>query len=485
MTWLLHWLWQGALVALVAATALRLLRRADATLRHVLLWIALGTLLGLPLAWPDVVAAAPSPAALADYEAAGGVVLPAAPGWMGSTLFGLWATWTVGALARLGLGWGRLRQLCRSAQPLPQPVFDASLESLPPLPALAHGRTVRILVSRDVRGACATGFGPPAILLSSRLVETLDPAALGRILHHEHAHLERGDHWGRLVQSIVDAAAGLHPAVAYLLRRLELEREVACDALVVARTQAAHDYARSLVAAASVEADRRRGRLPVLVPEAIRSASGLRVRLERLLHGAEAVPGVANRPVLATGVLMALGCLGAAGASAPAAVFVDRWLEGPRAAIAPVAAWWLPSGAGVEVQGPATGPATMAVPAPRRSAVGRGARGSATPAVAAAADTAGQPRAEAGQGVAVVLTSRPVVHDFHARPAVPDGPMVQVATMDASAWARAAAAGRAVGEGVGRAGEAVGGAAGRSSAAIGRGTQRAGAAVGGFFARAF
>lgn len=334
MTWLLHWLWQGAIVAAAAGVALRCLPRLDGATRHAILWLALATVLALPFVWPDVVI---PPGASLDAARASdvGLVVPTLPSWVLPSLTAAWLTWVAVGLIRIGLGWHRLRELCHVAEPLP-----ASLvERLASWPTLAAGQRPDVRVSRGIRGACATGVRGPVILLSADLVDALPQDALVRIVLHERAHLERGDHWGRLVQSVVEAVAGLHPAVAYLLRRIDLEREVACDELVVARTREARDYARSLIEAAAVDARGRAVRPPALVPGATRSTHGLRTRVERLLHRPPVTPARARVPALAASALAALGSLSAAGAIAPAVVFMDVWLEGPRHALAPVAAW--------------------------------------------------------------------------------------------------------------------------------------------------
>ena len=69
---------------------------------------------------------------------------------------------------------------------------------------------------------------------------------------HEYAHLARYDDWLQLFQAIARAVGGLHPAVGWLSRRIDLDREAACDDYVVARTGAARQYASALLEAAVV-----------------------------------------------------------------------------------------------------------------------------------------------------------------------------------------------------------------------------------------
>lgn len=476
MTWLLHWLWQGTIVAAAAGVALRWLPRLDGATRHAILWLALGTVLALPFVWPDVVVpAGASRDAAGSFEMA--LVVPTLPSWVVPSVTAAWLGWVAFGLIRIGLGWHRLRELCGVAEPLP-----ASLvQGLASWPALAAGARPDVRVSREIRGACATGVRGPVILLSADLVDALPQDALGRIVLHEHAHLERGDHWGRLVQSVVEAVAGLHPAVAYLLRRIDLEREVACDELVVARTREARDYARSLVEAAAVEARGRAVRLPALVPGATRSTHGLRVRVQRLLHGPPASSARARVPALAAGALAALGSLGAAGAVGPAVVFMDVWVEGPRSALAPWVAWSLPGLPALDAHAPE--PPALATVKTARAVVGQPASpslrlpadGVADAEAPAAADTA---TAEVeGRSFSQAVSMADVASD--------SGAMAPMASAPSAAWSQAGPAGRAVGQAADRGGTAIGSAAARGGKAIGAGARRAGTSVAGVFAKAF
>src|SRR5260370_42459401 len=64
------------------------------------------------------------------------------------------------------------------------------------------------------------------------------------------AHLRRWDDWSNLTQKIVKAIFFFHPAVWWIERCLALEREMACDDLVVAHTANPGAYAASLVSLA-------------------------------------------------------------------------------------------------------------------------------------------------------------------------------------------------------------------------------------------
>jgi hypothetical protein len=114
----------------------------------------------------------------------------------------------------------------------------------------------------------------------------LDDRDLDRIVVHEWAHVQRRDDRARLVQLIVGALAGLHPAVWWLNRQIHLDRETACDDWAVDVTGSAKSYAASLTRLAAIPPAARED---ILQPAAIGS-SELTRRVMRLLDERRPVP---------------------------------------------------------------------------------------------------------------------------------------------------------------------------------------------------
>jgi beta-lactamase regulating signal transducer with metallopeptidase domain len=156
---------------------------------------------------------------------------PSRRNWTGP-LFGAWLAVALAMLARVAAGCLQLHRLRQAAQPAP-----AAWQSRSPLP---------VLLSDGVRAPVAAGLGTPAILLPRRLAVELSPEELDQVLAHEAAHLRRRDDLTNLVQKLVEAVLFFHPAVWFIGRRLNLEREVACDDWVLAGGAGARDYASCL-----------------------------------------------------------------------------------------------------------------------------------------------------------------------------------------------------------------------------------------------
>src|SRR5262249_46472234 len=66
------------------------------------------------------------------------------------------------------------------------------------------------------------------------------------VLMHQLAHLRRWDDWTNLIQKVVRALLFFHPAVWWIERKLALDREMACDDVVLAESPSARDYAECL-----------------------------------------------------------------------------------------------------------------------------------------------------------------------------------------------------------------------------------------------
>ena len=137
------------------------------------------------------------------------------------------------------------------------------------------------MICDAVPGPTVLGFQRPFIAIPSSLLEALTVEELDQIILHELAHVQRRDDWTRLAQGLLEAALWIHPAVAFISRALNRERETACDEFVVARTGLPKVYARCLTRAAEV---RSRIRIePVLVPALFGGQHDLVRRVDRLL----------------------------------------------------------------------------------------------------------------------------------------------------------------------------------------------------------
>jgi len=135
-------------------------------------------------------------------------------------------------------------------------------------------KDVRLLSSSEICTPVAVGPYRPAILIPSSLFDRLADWELEPLGLHEAAHLARRDDYALLLQRAIEAVFVWNPLVRWITRRIELEREIACDDLVVAITGEPREYAscltnmaelsgrtrRSLVAAGATQQGKQLGR---------------------------------------------------------------------------------------------------------------------------------------------------------------------------------------------------------------------------------
>jgi beta-lactamase regulating signal transducer with metallopeptidase domain len=209
-------------------------------------------------------------------------MLPASPDGVVAGAAALWAITAAVGMLRIARSCRTLGRLKRASSP-----FDRSREARMPLWVVARDgghRAAELRTSDGMTEACALGLGRPVILVSRSVADALSDESLDEIVMHEQAHLDRYDDWSQLLQAVVGSLAGLHPAVRFLARRLDVDREAACDDRVVSRTGATRRYASSLLTVAAASNPEASGvEFAAGVPTATTTASALRVRVGRLL----------------------------------------------------------------------------------------------------------------------------------------------------------------------------------------------------------
>ncbi|HUH02007.1 MAG TPA: M56 family metallopeptidase [Kofleriaceae bacterium] len=106
-------------------------------------------------------------------------------------------------------------------------------------------RVPSAVLSDEVSGPFLIGFRRPLMVVPRWL---LAERGLDAALVHELAHVRRGDTWSRGFQLVVRTLFFFWPVVRWVSARLDVEREMACDQWVLARSRTDHrDYVRVLV----------------------------------------------------------------------------------------------------------------------------------------------------------------------------------------------------------------------------------------------
>ncbi|HXB69758.1 MAG TPA: GWxTD domain-containing protein [Candidatus Acidoferrales bacterium] len=357
---LIHFVWEGVLIAALLAAVLALRGTASARFRYVLACVAM---LAMPAAFGVTLARLwQSPAGVArapgNARRPGGAVLslsqapavPAQPAMASLAKPGpespvAWVVpfWMLGVFAfhvRMLGGWVAAQRLRRVGVCRAPDAWQRRFQGLGE--RLCLTRPVALLESCLGEVPVVIGLLRPVVLVPVGMLAGLPVEQVEWILIHELAHIRRHDYLVNLLQSFIEGLLFYHPSVWWVSEVIRAERENCCDDVVVAVNGDARGYAAAL---AALEAHRG----PVPEPALAATGGSLMRRIRRLLQQPEGPRAEGLRATLAplfmAGILLvsvvaALSAwqtkpVPASGAARPAAA--PATLETPRQA-APQAA---------------------------------------------------------------------------------------------------------------------------------------------------
>jgi len=339
---LLHFVWQGAAIALALGVLLALTRESQARLRYMFSGIALVLMLGAAVATGTLMRTSARPGAQTAAAAAASPLTPVEPA-VGRAGHGapnrspaispasllrsrdldelrrtgadvnrsvfqpivdraipwLVMAWLAGVLLltfRLLGGWWSTRALRVAGI---SPVPEWCLAQLSALSArMGITRPVAIVASVRVTVPIILGHLKPVILLPAVALTGLDTVQIEAIVAHELAHVRRHDYLLNLAQTIIETLLFYHPAVWWVSRQVRESREHCCDDLAVAVCRSRREYVNALL-----ELEELRGSTPALALGA--TGGSLLARGRRLLAPARARTTPAPR--LAASVIALIG----------------------------------------------------------------------------------------------------------------------------------------------------------------------------------
>ncbi len=324
---ILHSLWQGALLGLLTAVALRALQRSAASLRYAvaclglaaftLAWLttAIGSANPVEISPPAALATRSGPApsdtvsapASTSFPAAG--VVPSAgasrpwterlESWSRAVV-PLWFIGVLGLSIRLGFGWLCVARIRRAVN---EPLTGLCPERVRAMAGrLRISKPVRIAQSAIVDVPMLIGWVRPIILIPASVVSGLTIPQLEAVIAHELAHVRRHDYLANIVQTAAEILLFYHPACWWISKQIRTEREHACDDLAVSVCD------RVLYAEALADLETVRGETQVL---GLAATDGVLMRRIRRLVAAAPVrrgvsPGWAAAAVPLTALVLVL-----------------------------------------------------------------------------------------------------------------------------------------------------------------------------------
>lgn len=161
------------------------------------------------------------------------------------TLFvGLWLVGVILGIGRSGIAAWRAHRLVHRASEIGDATWQEQLDESAASLSLRH--RVRLLRADRVCIPMTCGWWRSVVIVPTDADRWSDDRRRV-VLCHELAHIKRGDVWTGLLADVASAIYWFHPLAWYARRRLRVEREHACDDMVLGLGTKPSDYGRHLV----------------------------------------------------------------------------------------------------------------------------------------------------------------------------------------------------------------------------------------------
>ncbi|GAA5074289.1 M56 family metallopeptidase [Lysobacter panacisoli] len=237
---LLHFLWQGVLIGLIAAVALHALRHARPQMRYAVACVAMLTCVVVPAIslamqlWAGDASAATLAPGGAPSTALRMRFTEVAPLRSQLELALPWIVlaWSAGACAlslRMGVGLLWVQRLRATPQGAEHPRWQARVDALAARFGLSRRVALRVVDALD--SPISAGWWRPVVFLPAGLLSRMPVELVEALIAHELAHIRRHDYLVNLLQNAAEALLFYHPVTWWLSRRIRIEREHIADRL--------------------------------------------------------------------------------------------------------------------------------------------------------------------------------------------------------------------------------------------------------------
>ncbi|HTS44089.1 MAG TPA: M56 family metallopeptidase [Puia sp.] len=109
-------------------------------------------------------------------------------------------------------------------------------------------KQVMLLESEIVKTPVMVGFLKPVILFPFSMLSQLPPEQVEAVLLHELAHIKRKDYFVNLLQNLAEIVFFFNPAVLWISSLIRDERENCCDDMAIRQTKSKEKFIHALVA---------------------------------------------------------------------------------------------------------------------------------------------------------------------------------------------------------------------------------------------
>ena len=253
---LIHSLWQGLLLAILAAVILMLTKRSSAVIRYNLVFAQLllfvsGCIFTFIWEWNSNSVVQPIAGTIGHVPFLTNMVKPftetAIRYFSANAPFILWL-WFLLFIARSVRIMGGLVYVSRARYRNIYSPGDEWKQKITVLcKRLQLNKTVTLLESGFVKTPLVLGHFKPVILIPAGLLTGLPVSQIEAVLLHELAHIRRNDYFVNLLQNLAEAIFFFNPGLLWISSLLRDEREHCCDDIALGQTKNKREFIEALI----------------------------------------------------------------------------------------------------------------------------------------------------------------------------------------------------------------------------------------------
>lgn len=288
---LIHFLWQGSLIALALKLILFFASYKQVQFRYLASCTAMLACLIAPIATfsviyqPDISSSAIFFSHTLFVDQAHNALHTAPSAWYDEFVYSLpyvsliWLSIVLLLASKLLTELYQVKKLSRVGTLIPSQALQQRFEQL--IEKVGASKNTQLLITLKTNVPMALGWLKPVVLIPASMVTGLTPQQLDMLLLHELAHVRRHDYLVNFIQTLVETLLFFHPAVRWISKQIRNEREYCSDDIAVEHAGCAVSYAHTLADTASLCRQHRQDAIPSMAMAA--SGGDLKQRVIRLV----------------------------------------------------------------------------------------------------------------------------------------------------------------------------------------------------------
>jgi bla regulator protein blaR1 len=325
LSWtLIHSLWQGLLLSVIAGTIMSTTKRSSPSFRYSLLTALLFCFIGATLVtfvWHWKISPGAITTQLASTSTLADQSISSQHNWWNEFtqfinyntgwIIPAWATIVLLKLVRVLVDFYYLNRLRTSYINMPEESWTIRLQEL--VRKMGIRKQVVLLESKLVNIPLVAGHFKPVILVPLGILTRLSPAEVEAVLLHELAHIRRHDYLINIVQRLTSIIFFFNPGLLWLSSLIRSERENCCDDIAILHTNNKQQFIEALISVKQHSLSS-----PTLVMNFLGQKNLLHQRVNRIVYSRNKTLNVAELLFFGFSVICSILFFSKAGRTVPA-----------------------------------------------------------------------------------------------------------------------------------------------------------------------